>query len=177
MSSLPLLLLIRCACLRRRSTLRLLMLQMTRDLIAHKEYANAAILTAIRDHPEAAKDGELRELLHHILVSNRFWTLTCRGLPFDRDREIIVPEKLEALIANFDASQRDENAWVAQLTELDLARLIDSPLIPGARCTVAQALMQVCMHSQGHRSQCAKMLRRLGGTPPMTDFILWLAGK
>jgi uncharacterized damage-inducible protein DinB len=42
---------------------------------------------------------------------------------------------------------------------------------------VAQAIVQVCMHSQGHRAQCAKMLRRLGGAPPMTDFILWLANR
>jgi uncharacterized damage-inducible protein DinB len=151
------------------------MLQMMRDLIAHKESANNMMLKAIREHPQASMDRQLLELLHHILVSNRFWTLTCRGLPFDREREVIVPETLDALIANYEASQCDENAWVAQLAEADLAHAIDSPLIPGAQCTVAQALMQVCMHSQGHRSQAAKMLRQLGGTPPMTDFILWLA--
>lgn len=153
------------------------MLQMIRDLIAHKAYANSLMLTAIREHPDASRDPELRELLHHILVSNRFWTLTCLGLPFDRAQETIVPATLEALIENYDVTQHIENAWLAGATEAEMARMIDSPLIPGARCTVAQALMQVCMHSQGHRSQCAKMLRRLGGTPPMTDFILWLATR
>jgi len=153
------------------------MLEMMRDLIAHKEYANNAMITAIREHRESANSRELLELLHHILVSNRFWTLTCQGLPFDREQEIVVPGTLDELIGNYAASQRDENAWVARLSDGDLARTIDSPLIPGARCTVAQGLMQVCMHSQGHRAQCAKMLRRLGGTPPMTDFILWLANR
>ena len=153
------------------------MLQMIRDLIAHKAYANSLMLTAIREHPDASTDPELRELLHHILVSNRFWTLTCLGLPFDRAQETIGPTTLEALIENYDVTQHIENAWMAGATEAEMARMIDSPLIPGARCTVAQALLQVCMHSQGHRSQCAKMLRRLGGTPPMTDFILWLANR
>ena len=153
------------------------MLQMIRDLIAHKAYANSLMLAAIREHPDASRDPELGELLHHILVSNRFWTLTCLGLPFDRAQETIVPATLEALIENYDVTQHIENAWLAGATEAEMARMIDSPLIPGARCTVAQALMQVCMHSQGHRSQCAKMLRRLGGTPPMTDFILWLATR
>jgi uncharacterized damage-inducible protein DinB len=37
--------------------------------------------------------------------------------------------------------------------------------------------MQVCLHSHGHRAQAAKMLRRLGGEPPATDFILWLANR
>ena len=153
------------------------MLQMIRDLIAHKAYANSLMLTAIREHPDASRDPELRELLHHILVSNRFWTLTCLGLPFDRAKETIVPATLDALIENYDVTQHIEDAWMAGATEAEMARMIDSPLIPGARCTVAQALMQVCMHSQGHRSQSAKMLRRLGGTPPMTDFILWLATR
>jgi len=153
------------------------MLQMIRDLMAHKEYANTAMLGAIREHPEASRDPELLELLHHILVSNRFWTLTCLGLPFDRAKETIVPATLDALIETYDVTQRQEETWMARATDAELARSIDSPLIPGTQCTVAQALMQVCMHSHGHRSQCAKMLRRLGGTPPMTDFILWLAGR
>ena len=153
------------------------MLQMMRDLIAHKEHANTLMLSAIREHAVASRDPELLELLHHILVSNRFWTLTCRGQPFDLKKETIPPGTLEGLIENYDATQREENAWMARATESELARTIDSPLIPGARCTIAQAMMQVCMHSQGHRAQCAKMLRRHGGTPPMTDFILWLANR
>lgn len=150
---------------------------MIRDLMAHKEYANTLMISAIREHPQAAQDRELIELLHHILVSNRFWTLTCLGLPFDRARETIVPATLDELIENYAATQAQEAEWMARATDAELARGIDSPLIPGTQCTVAQALMQVCMHSQGHRSQCAKMLRRLGGTPPMTDFILWLANR
>ena len=153
------------------------MLQMIRDLMAHKAHANTAMLMAIREHPDAAADAELVALLHHILVANRFWTLTCLGLPFDHAKETAVPATLEQLIESFDSTQRDESAWMARATQADLVREIDSPLIPGTRCTVAQAMMQVCMHSQGHRSQCAKMLRRLGGTPPMTDFILWLASR
>ncbi len=150
---------------------------MIRDLMAHKEHANTQMLSAICEHPQASRDPELLELLHHILVSNRFWTLTCLGLPFDRAKETMVPATLDALIETYDVTQRQEETWMARATDAELARSIDSPLIPGTQCTVAQALMQVCMHSQGHRSQCAKMLRRLGGTPPMTDFILWLAGR
>ena len=153
------------------------MLEMMRDLIAHKEHANTLMLTAIQGHPEASRDPELLELLHHILVSNRFWTLTCLGQGFDVAQETSSPRALDALIEKYEATQREENAWMSTATELDLARAIDSPLIPGARCTIAQAMMQVCMHSQGHRAQCARMLRRHGGTPPLTDFILWLANR
>lgn len=153
------------------------MLQMMQDLIAHKAHANTLMLTAIREHPEASQDPELLALLHHILVSNRFWTLACLGHPFDLQQETTPPATLDDLIERYEATQAEENAWMARATESEFARTLDSPLIPGTRCTVAQALMQVCMHSHGHRAQCAKILRRLGGTPPMTDFILWLANR
>jgi hypothetical protein len=59
------------------------MLQMARDLIGHKGHANAAVLGAIRQNAAAASDPELVELLHHVLLANRFWLLAVRGLPFD----------------------------------------------------------------------------------------------
>jgi uncharacterized damage-inducible protein DinB len=153
------------------------MLQMMRDLIAHKAHANETMLAAIREHPQASMDSELLELLHHMLVANRFWTLSCAGLPFDREQAMIRPGTLDALIDKYQRAQLEENAWLAGASDADLQRVLEIAAIPGGRCTVAQALMQVCLHSQGHRAQCAKMLRRLGGTPPMTDFILWLAQR
>ena len=53
----------------------------------------------------------------------------------------------------------------------------DCRLIPGGSCSIAQAYLQVCLHSQGHRSQCASRLRALGGQPPVTDFIVWLTDR
>ena len=35
------------------------MLEMLRDLVAHKGHANAALLTAIRQHPAAVPDPEV----------------------------------------------------------------------------------------------------------------------
>ena len=147
------------------------------DLFAHKGHADASMLTAIRQHPEAASDGQLLVLLHHMLVANRFWLLTIVGQPFDADRETRVPGSLDELIETFRATHERERAWVVGASEESLARVLESPLIPGGRCLVSDALLQVCLHSQGHRAQCAKLLRALGGTPPMTDFILWLVER
>ena len=52
--------------------------------------------------------------------------------------------------------------------------VLEHPLIPGGRCSVAQALMQVCLHSHGHRAQLAKLLRGHEIVPPQSDFIVWL---
>jgi uncharacterized damage-inducible protein DinB len=153
------------------------MRQMLRDLIAHKGHANAALLTAIRQNPTAAADPELWELLHHILLANRFWLLAVLGLPFVHVDEARRCASFDALIQRYRQTQTQENEWLDAATESDLARMLEDSRIPNGRCSVAQALMQVCLHSHGHRAQCAKLLRRHGGVPPATDFILWLASR
>ena len=153
------------------------MLEMLRDLVAHKGHANAALLSAIRQNPAAASDPELRELLHHILLANRFWLLTVLGLPFIHEDEARPSPSFDALIHRYGSTQAQEVAWLETATDGDLGRTLEDALIPNGTCSVSQAFMQVCLHSHGHRAQCAKLLRRHGGVPPPTDFILWLASR
>jgi uncharacterized damage-inducible protein DinB len=153
------------------------MVEMLRDLVAHKGHANAAMLTAIRQHPPAAADPELWELLHHILVANRFWLLTMLKLPFVYEDEARSSASLDALIQRYGSTQAQEEAWLETATEGDLARILEDDLIPNGQCSVSQAFIQVCLHSHGHRAQCAKLLRRHGGVPPSMDFILWLTSR
>jgi len=42
---------------------------------------------------------------------------------------------------------------------------------------ILDLLQQVCLHSHGHRAQIARIYRALGGTPPMMDFIVWVAQR
>lgn len=153
------------------------MLEMLRDLVAHKGYANAALLTAIRQNPTAESDPELWELLHHILLANRFWLLTILGLRFVQETEACPSPSFDALIQRYGSTRAQEARWLESATEGDVARILEDDRIPNGRCAVSQALMQVCLHSHGHRAQCAKLLRRHGGVPPPTDFILWLTGR
>ena len=147
---------------------------MLRDLIDHKWYANAALLKAIRQHEKAAQDEELRKLFHHILLANRFWLMLSLQRPFVGEKESKVPESLDALIADYQNTCAEEQEWLTQIKESDLERRLETRFIPGSSFSVAEAMMQVCMHSQGHRSQAATGLRSLGSTPPTLDFILWL---
>ena len=153
------------------------MLQMLRDLVDHKGHANAALLNAIRQNAAAASDPELWELLHHILLANRFWLLSVLGLPFVFEDESRPAPSFDALVQRYARNQSQEAAWLDTATAADLERTLKSPLIPNGECSVAQAFMQVCLHSHGHRAQAAKLLRRHGGTPPATDFILWLTHR
>ncbi len=153
------------------------MLEMLRQLIAHKGHANAALLQAIQAHPPAAADPDLQALLHHILLANRFWLLAVLGAPFVLDDESRPSDAFEGLVQRYAEMQRQEHHWLDTATGADLGRTLAGPLIPGGSCSVDQALMQVCLHSHGHRAQCATRLRHLGGVPPATDFILWLSHR
>ena len=153
------------------------MLDMLRDLVAHKGHANDLLLSAIHQYEAAVSDPEITELLHHILIANRFWLLAVMELPFVLEDESRPSSSFDELAQRYRSIHDQESAWLASATDTDLARELRDPLIPGGRCSVSQALMQVCLHSHGHRAQCAKMLRRHGGTPPATDFIVWLATR
>jgi uncharacterized damage-inducible protein DinB len=153
------------------------MLETLCDLIDHKGHANAALLEAVRQNTTAASDPELLDLLHHILLANRFWLLLVLGEPFVLEEESRTAPSFDALVQLYARTQSQEAAWLGTASTADLDRTLKSPLIPGGHCSVAQAFMQVCLHSHGHRAQAAKLLRRHGGTPPATDFILWLAGR
>jgi uncharacterized damage-inducible protein DinB len=153
------------------------MLEMLRDLVGHNGHANAALLGAVGQNRPAVSDVELVELLHHILLANRFWLVSVLGLPFNVERESERSGSFDVLIQRYSATHDQQAGWLSTATEGDLVRAIESALIPGGRCSVAHAFVQVCLHSHGHRAQCARLLRRHGGTPPATDFVLWLASR
>jgi uncharacterized damage-inducible protein DinB len=154
------------------------MLSMIQELMQHKAWANATLLRAIGQHPPAANDNELHRMLHHILVANRFWLLTVLGHPFDREREMLIPQNLTAIIDRFGETERLEADWLSHASESDLERTLETRSSRlGIDVTVRQAILQICLHTQGHRPQCAARLRALGGTPPGTDYVLWIKEK
>jgi uncharacterized damage-inducible protein DinB len=153
------------------------MLALLQDLVRHKAFANASLLSAVRHHPAAAQDDELRKLLHHIILANRYWLALFLGLPFAVEEESRIPESLEPIAEQYRETHALELEWISGVQESDLAGMVETPFIPGRSFSVAQALTQVCLHSHGHRAQCSMRLRLLGGTPPAMDFHYWLGER
>lgn len=153
------------------------MLSTLRDLVAHKGHTNASLLKVVHRNESVASDPEILDLLHHMLIANRFWSCTVRRVPFVPDQEMATARSCEALAEAYRKTQEEEAAWLEGATDGDCAAILTHPFIPGGQCSVAQAFLQVCMHSQGHRAQIAKLLRRHGVLPPQADFILWLTGR
>lgn len=146
---------------------------MVEELVRHKWHANAAYLAAVYRHDAARQDEELRTLLHHILIANRFWLYLTLGKEFDRDTEARLPDALEPLIGKYQETEALEMAWLSGCDEAELSRELVTARLPGKAYTVAQAVLQIVLHSHGHRAQSALRLRSLGATPPKSDFILW----
>jgi len=144
------------------------------ELVRHKWYANTAYLAAVCQSEAARQDDELRKLFHHILIANRFWLFLTLGKEFDREKEARLPEAIEALIDSYKETEALEMEWLSRCDETELARPLVWPRLSGKTVTVSQAFLQTCLHSHGHRAQSANRLRSLGGTPPSTDFILWV---
>ena len=149
------------------------MLSTIEGLVRHKAWANTNLLHAIQQHPLAAEDEELRKMLHHILVSNRFWLFTILGRTFVREDEMQIPGNLATIIERFNEIEHLESEWLSESPDLDRTLETRSSRL-GINVSVQQAILQICMHTQGHRSQCATRLRALGGTPPGTDYVLWI---
>src|SRR3569623_236916 len=125
------------------------MLPLISQLILHKWRANTNLLSSIDRHPPAAEDGELRKLLHHILIANRYWLLLTFGQPFIDDQENRIPESHAALAAQFRRTEQIELDWLSGATQAELDRQIQPRALPGVTVSVAEAMTQVALHSQG----------------------------
>lgn len=149
------------------------MLELLRELMAHKAHADSVVLATVRNSANAAADSDVAELLHHILLANRFWLLSIVGRPFVLAEESRRSASYEELVERYRVTHEAELQWLASASEADLMRIVEGPLIPGGSASVLDVWMQVCLHSHGHRAQCATLLRKCGAVTPPLDFIVW----
>jgi len=145
-----------------------------RELYAHQQWADSRILAAVKQHPGAAGDQDLRTKLHHIATVQRGFLAILFDRPFDLAAEMRPPESFDELETRFHDAHATAASCVSALDEAAAARIVEMPWIPGLRLSVLQAMLQMVLHSQHHRGQCAMRLRELGAAPPMLDYILWL---
>jgi uncharacterized damage-inducible protein DinB len=153
------------------------MLDMIQSLYAHQAWADATIINAIAKNEMAAADDSLRKTLHHIVTVQRAFQALFVKRPFDFVSEMRTPETLEEVEQLFRDAHAEGIALVNQRHPSELDLPFEMPYIPGAKLNNGQAHLQVVMHSQHHRGQCATRLRALGGVPPTVDYIIWLKDR
>ncbi len=153
------------------------MLALIRDLVQHQAWADATLLQSVRIHRTARNDSILMDNLRHIVGVHRYFLSLFLDCPFHQEEAIAPNATIADLEEHFRHAHREQLEFVKGLTDAALARPLPIPSIEGNEPTLAQALLQVVMHSQNHRGQCLTRLRELGGSPPTLDFVVWVKNQ
>ncbi|MGQ0635734.1 MAG: DinB family protein [Planctomycetaceae bacterium] len=150
------------------------MLTFLRELVAHSEWANAIFFQTWGKSP-ARDHEELRRRVAHIVGVQDGLLAVVRGEtaagPPDGP-----PPTYDDLKARAQASHAQLREFAAALDAQAMSLTVRVPWFPEPPCviTVAQALVQIAMHSQHHRGQCMTRLKDFGGEPKNVDWIIWL---
>jgi uncharacterized damage-inducible protein DinB len=150
------------------------MLTFLRDLLAHAEWANAVFFHTWAKSP-ARDNEEMRRRVGHIIGVQQGFLAVLRGeLPGAPPEG--PPASFDELKARARACHDGLRDFAVALTPEGLARTVRIPWFPDPPCvlSVADALVQVAMHSQHHRGQCMTRLKDFGGEPKNVDWIIWL---
>jgi uncharacterized damage-inducible protein DinB len=151
------------------------MLPFLRDLLTHAEWANAVFFHAWAKSP-ARDHEELRRRVDHFVRAQQAFLAVLRGEPPEGLLPSEPPPTFAELKARAQASHAGLREFAAALNDEALARTVRIPWFPEPPCviTVAEALVQVAMHSQHHRGQCMTRLKDFDGEPKNVDWIIWL---
>jgi hypothetical protein len=86
------------------------------------------------------------------------------------------PPAFDEILERAKSSHAGLRQFAATLNPDMISSTVHVPWFPDPPCiiTIAEALVQVAMHTQHHRGQCMTRLRDLGGEPKNVDWILWL---
>lgn len=142
-------------------------------LLAHLVWADRRILAAVEHDERVAADTDVLRTLAHVAGAEQVWLARLRG---ESSPVPVWPAlSLDECATLFRASH-DELARIATLlTAETLAR--EAAYVNSAgqawRSRVDDVLVHVAMHGQYHRGQIVRAIRRLGGVPPATDYIVW----
>jgi uncharacterized damage-inducible protein DinB len=150
------------------------MLAFLRDLVAHAEWANAVFFHIWAKSP-ARDHEELRRRLDHLIGVQQAFLSVLRG-ESPGGPPTGPPPSFNDLDARARICHTELRDFMAALDDTALSRTVRIPWFPDPPCviTIAEALVQLAMHSQHHRGQCMTRLRDFGGEPKNVDWIIWL---
>ena len=144
-----------------------------KDLLGHHAWADAMFFRAWQSSG-LLEDEDLRTRTDHMVATLEAFLQVLKGDP------VVFPERplpdFQELKTRCEAGHQVFKALGYGLDETALARTVRVPWFPDPPCVIstADALLQVCLHSQHHRGQCMARLKVLEATPRNVDYIIWL---
>lgn len=156
-----------------------------RDLLAHCAWADAMFFHAWGKVDRG--DGELRDRFRHSnATASYFLKVLTHTMDVDWDGILkgeVRPPWLDRPLPAYEElsleAQQNHAALVAFAGALEpgsMQREVRIPWFPEPPCTVsvAEALVQVALHTQHHRGQAMTRLKIIGGKPVNVDYLIWL---
>lgn len=146
------------------------MLGMCNQLLDHRGWANARILTALAASPSPHQKAQ--RLLAHLLLSERIWLLRLKGedtSTIDKSAQLSLADCEELAAEN----QQAFTDLLNSLGEADLHSLVKYKNFKGTEfhTPIREILMHISLHGTYHRGQIAIVMGEQGDTPVDTDFI------
>jgi uncharacterized damage-inducible protein DinB len=145
-----------------------------RHLIAHCVWADRRMLRAAEANERLSADAELMRTLGHICAAEHRWLARMNGT---KARVAVWPAlSLEECLGLASESHGELESIAAGLTPEALARQIAYVNTAGESLqnSVEDILTHLAVHGAYHRGQLVKAIRRVGGVPPSTDYIVWV---
>ncbi len=152
-----------------------------RDLIRHMEWADACTWSAVLGVPELQEDPRVRERFYH------FHTTQWAYLQIWRREPVQIPQPssfadLKAMGRWARAFYRELPSFLNGIDDAMLGHPIDFPwaaqleerLGKVTPATLAESLLQLCLHTAHHRGQVVTKIREAGGEPPLIDYVAWV---
>ena len=149
------------------------MIGLLKDLLGHQAWADAMFFHAW-GKSQGTEDADLRARVGHLVEVQEAFLALLKG------EDVALVERplpdFEGLRARCQANHDVFRALGRGLDEASLARIIRVPWFPDPPClvSVADALAQVCLHTQHHRGQNMTRLKELGAAPKNVDYLIWL---
>jgi len=152
-------------------------------LLHHMEWADALVWRGVLALPPSpAVEAAFRDRLIHIHGVQRAFLQLWQKAPVTAIAEVEKLTDLAAVRAWIRPVYAEARATVAALGIADFERPI---VVPWSRYYVAEGkepelaslgetIVQVAMHTTHHRGQLNTLLRSMGVTPALTDFIGWV---
>lgn len=154
-----------------------------KTLLRYSDWANTTLTQAAGGlKPEQLDQtldigmGTLRRTLLHILAGESVWLARWRGereSPWPDEQERAEPVEIGRRMTEVSAAREQ---FLASVGPGDLGRIVVYRDSKGSlfKATLADMMIQMCIHSMHHRSQAVNIIRRVGGSPPELDYMMWV---
>ena len=118
----------------------------------------------------------VKGMLAHLYGADWIWLSRWNGTSPTRLPDGSDFTTLDDLRRRWDELEREQQAFVAVLTDEDLERVLDFRDTAGrpGRLPLGGLLQHVANHGTHHRSEIAAMITVLRGSPPPTDLVVYL---